>query len=50
MDMQGLNNTLDKLAKANEKWWYGQALKKEDDDLILRVVLQYEVTGRRKIQ
>ena len=46
INMLGLNETLDKLAKANEVQWYGYVLRTENDD-ILRDSLQYQVNKKR---
>ena len=47
MDMLGLNDTIDQLATANEIRWYGHVLR-NDDDSVLRVALNLEVSGKRK--
>ena len=47
MDMLGLRETIDRLATANEVRWDGHVLKK-DDDSVLRVALDLEVSGKRK--
>ena len=47
MDMLGLKETIDRLATPNGIRWYGYALKR-DDDTVLRVVLDLEVSGKRK--
>ena len=46
MDIVGLNETLDKLAKANwvRRYGYERVLRTENDD-VLREALQYEVAG-----
>ena len=46
MDMLGLKETIDRLATANGVRWYGHVLR--DDDSVLRVALNFEVTGKRK--
>ena len=46
MDMLGLRETIDQLATANRVIWYGHVLRK-DDDSILRVALDLEVSGKR---
>ena len=45
MDMLGLKETIDRLATAVR--WYGHVLRR-DDDSVLRVALNLEVTGKRK--
>ena len=47
MDMLGLKETIDQLAIANEVRWYGHVLRR-DDDSVLRVALNLEVSGKRK--
>ena len=47
MDMLGLKKTIDRLATANGVRWYGQVLRR-DDDSVLRVALNLEVSGKRK--
>ena len=47
MDMLGLKETMDRLATANGVRWYGHVLKR-DDDSVLRVALNLEVSGKRK--
>ena len=47
MDMLGLREAIDRLATANGVRWYGHVLRR-DDDSILRVALDLEVTGKRK--
>ena len=45
--MLGLKETIDRLATANGVSWYGHVLRR-DDDSVLRVALNLEVTGKRK--
>ena len=45
--MLSLNETLDKLAKANKMQWCGHVLRRETDD-VRREAMQYEVAGKRK--
>ena len=45
--MLGLKETIDRLATANGVKWYGHVLRR-DDDSVLRVALNLEVTGKRK--
>ena len=47
MDMLGLKETIDRLAVANGVRWYGHVLRR-DDDSVLRVGLNLEVSGNRK--
>ena len=47
MDMLGLKETIDRLATANEVRWYGHVLRR-DDNSVLRVALNLEVSGKRK--
>ena len=47
MDMLGLRENIDRLATANEVRWYGHVLRR-DDDSVLRVALNLEVSGKRK--
>ena len=47
MDMLGLKETIDWLATANGVTWYGHLLRR-DDNSVLRVALDLEVTGKRK--
>ena len=48
MDMIGLKETIDWLATANGVRWYGYVLRRRDDDSVLRVTLNLEVSGNRK--
>ena len=47
MDMLGLRETIDRLATANSVRWYGHVLKR-DDDSVLRVALDLEVSEKKK--
>ena len=47
MDMLGLKETIDWLATVNGVRWYGHVLRR-DDDSVLRVALDLEVSGKRK--
>ena len=47
MDMLGWRVTIDRLATANGVRWYGHLLRR-DDDSVLRVALNLEVSGKRK--
>ena len=46
MDVLELTETIDRLATANGVRWYGHVLR--DDDSVLRVALNLEVSGKRK--
>ena len=41
-----MEETLDRLTKANEMRWYGQVLRRDKDN-VLRRTLDFEVVGRR---
>ena len=47
MLMMGLNETMDRLAMANNVHWYGHVLRR-DDGHVLRGLLDFEVDGQRK--
>ena len=47
MDILGLKETIDRLTTANGDRWYRHVLRR-DDDSVLRVVLDLEVSGKRK--
>ena len=47
MDMLGLKETIDRLAAANGVRWYGHVLR-TDDNSVLRVALNLEMSGKRK--
>ena len=47
MDMLGLKETIDRSATANGVRWYGHVLRR-DDDSVLRIALDLEVSGKRK--
>ena len=47
MNMLGLKETIDRLTTANGVRWYGQVLRRNDDS-VLRVALNLEVSGKRK--
>ena len=47
MDMLELKEIIDRLATANEVRWYGHVLRR-DDDSVLRVALNLEVSDNRK--
>ena len=46
LSLLGLKDTLDGLARASEVQWYGQVLRRGNDD-VLRRALDFEVVGRR---
>ena len=47
VDMLGLKKIIDRLATANGVRFYGHVLRR-DDDSVLRVALNLEVSGKRK--
>ena len=47
MEMLGLKETLDRIAKANGVRWYGHVMRKGDDN-ILKKAIMLEVNGKRK--
>ena len=47
MDMLGLRKGIDRLVTVSEVKWYGHVLRREDDS-VLRVALDLEVSGKRK--
>ena len=47
MDMLGLKETIDRLATPNGVGWYGHVLRR-DDNSVLQVALNPEVSGKRK--
>ena len=47
MSRLGLRETIDRLATANGVRWYGHVLRR-DDDSVLRVALDLEVSGKKK--
>ena len=47
MNMLGLKESIDGLATANGDRWYGHVLKR-DDNSVLRVALDLEVSSKRK--
>ena len=46
MSVLGLKDTLDGLARASGVRWYGHVLRRDNGD-VLRIALDFEVTGRR---
>ena len=47
MVMLGLEETIDKMAKANGVCWYGHVLRREEDDILKRA-LCIKVEGQRR--
>ena len=47
MEMLGLKETLDRMAKANGVRWYGHVIRRDDDN-ILKKAMMLEVNGKRK--
>ena len=47
MEMLGLKETLDKMAKANGVIWYGHVIRRDDDN-ILKKAMMMEVHGKQK--
>ena len=46
MDMLGIKEPLDRIAKASSIRWYGHVLRKEDENVIVKA-LKFEVSGSR---
>ena len=46
MDMFGIKESLDKMAKASSLRWYGHVSRKEDENVIVKA-LKFEVSGSR---
>ena len=47
MDMLGLHETMDKMAKANGVRWYGHILRREDGD-VLQNSLKFKVDEQKR--
>ena len=47
MEMLGLKETLDRMAKANRVRWYGHVIRRDDNN-ILKKAMMMEVNGKRK--
>ena len=47
MEMLGLKETLDRMAKANGIRWYGHVIRRDDDN-ILKKPIMLKVNGKRK--
>ena len=45
MEMLGLKETLDRMAKANGIRWYGHVIRRDDDN-ILKKTMMMEVNGK----
>ena len=46
MDMLGIKESLDRMAKSSSIRWYGRVLRKEDENVIVKA-LKFEVSGSR---
>ena len=46
MEMLGLKETLNRMAKANGVRWYGHVIRKDDDNILKAMMM--EVNGKRK--
>ena len=46
MDMFGIKEALDRMAKASSVRWYGHVLKKEDENAIMKA-LRFKVSGSK---
>ena len=46
MDMLGIKESLDRMAKASSMRWYGHVLRKEDENVIVKAS-KFEVSGSR---
>ena len=47
MEMLGLKETLDRMAKADGVRWYGHVIRRDDDN-IMKKTMMMEVNGQRK--
>ena len=47
MDMLGLKEAADKLARANAMRWYGHVLRRPEEDVLIKAMV-HEVDGKRK--
>ena len=47
MDMLGIKEYLDRMAKASSIRWYGHVLRKEDENVIVKA-LKFKVSGSRE--
>ena len=46
MDMLGIKESLDRMAKASSMWWYGHVLGKKDENVIVKALI-FEVSSSR---
>ena len=50
MDMLGIKESLDRMAKTSSMRWYGHVLRKEDENVIVKA-LKFEVNdGRERLR
>ena len=47
MDMLGLKEAADKLARENRVRWYGHVLRRREEDVLMKAMV-HEVDGKRK--
>ena len=47
MEMLGLKETLDRMAQVNGVKWYGQVIRRYDDNILIKAMM-LEVNGQRK--
>ena len=47
MEMLGLKETMDRMAKANGVRWYGHVVRRDDDNILKKAMIM-EVNGKRK--
>ena len=47
MEMLGLKKTLDRMAKANEVRWYGNMIRRDDDNIMKKAMIM-EVNGKQR--
>ena len=47
MNMLGLKEAADKLARANGMRWYGHVLRRPEEDILMKAMV-HEVNGKRK--
>ena len=46
LDMLGIKESLDRMAKASSIWWYSHVLRKEDENVVVKA-FKFEVSGSR---